>query len=229
MLHPSYSRMRVWAGVAILAGCAVCSAQPAHRAASRTGQHKDKVQATKAAAHARVATGATTAAKAQSQKSLSLQDQPPRPATVTLAGGKLAVKADNSSLVQILDHLSKSGGMSISGLDQDQRVFGVYGPGSPSRILSELLEGAGYNVLMLGVTRDGTPRKLVLSERGNVQPSPPESFPQEANSPPFYQQPTYQRQPAQPPPPRGNLNFPARTPAQMYQQMMQQRQAQQPH
>jgi hypothetical protein len=151
-------------------------------------------------------------------------EQPAHPASITLSGGKLAVKADNSSLNEIVDQLGKSGGMSVSGLSQDQRVFGDYGPGDPRRILSQLLEGAGYNVLMLGVTQAGTPRQLVLSERGNAQPSPPQSFPQQSN-PPVYQQPLYQRPPAVPP--AGNLNFPTRSPAQMYQQMMQQRQQQQ--
>lgn len=144
-------------------------------------------------------------------------DQPAQPATITLADGKLAVKADNSSLNEIVDELGKSGGISISGLSKDQRVFGQYGPGDPRQILSELLEGAGYNVMMLGVTQKGTPRELVLSERGAAPPSSPQSFPQETAP-----QPLYQRQPVPPQP--GNLNFPMRSPAQTYQQMMQERQ-----
>ena len=121
-------------------------------------------------------------------------EQPAEPATVTLSGGKLLVKADNSSLIQIVDALGKSGGMSISGLTQDQRVFGDYGPGDPRQILSQLLEGAGFNVLMLGVTPQGTPRELVLSDRGAAPPSSPQSFQQDNTPQPMYQQMIEQRQ-----------------------------------
>jgi hypothetical protein len=226
MLLRSFLRKRAQAGIAILGIAAVCSAQPVHQSAAQPHHRAAHARAAKLAAHAQVNVAATASPQpSQPQRPLSLLEEPPQPATITLSGGKLLVKADNSSLNQIVDQLGKSGGMSISGLDQDQRVFGNYGPGDPRQILSELLEGAGYNVLMLGVTQEGTPRELVLSERGNAQPSPPQSFPQENETQPFYQR---QLVPPQP----GNLNFPVRSPAQMYQQMMQQREEQnqpQPH
>lgn len=115
---------------------------------------------------------------------VSLLSQPAQPASVTLLHGKLLVKADNSSLIQILDALAKTSGMSISGLGQDQRVFGNYGPGNPRVILSNLLEGAGYNVVMAGVTQKGAPKQLVLTARGSAPPSPPQSFPKHAYYPP---------------------------------------------
>jgi hypothetical protein len=216
-------RRRGWAGIAILAAAAVCVAQPVHPHHRRA--HERKVQAR--AANTNTASAGNQDA-AQPLKLLSPMEQPPQPATITLSGGKLAVKADNSSLTQILDQLGKSSGMTISGLSRDQRVFGDYGPGDPSQILSELLEGTGYNVLMTGLTREGTPRNLVLSTQGNAPPSSPDSFPQQQN----YAQPFYQRQasPTPPGPPAGNMNFPVRSPSHMYQQMMQQRQQeQQPH
>jgi hypothetical protein len=221
MLFRSISRKRAWAGIAILALAAACAAQPTHRRVKTPHHRKAHVRAEKKPAAAQVSAAATPAPPPP----LRPLNQPAKPATISLSAGKLAVKADNSSLVQILDQLGKSGGMSISGLNQDQRVFGDYGPGNPSQILSELLEGAGYNVLMLGVTREGTPKELVLSERGNAPPSSPQSFPSQTVQP-FYQQPVYQRPPV-PPPPQGNLNFPGHTPAEMYQQMMKQREQQQ--
>ena len=222
MLLRSIWRKRAWTAVAILAAVGVCSAQSDHRPVRHPYDRRAHVRAVKSETHAQVSVGATTTPAPQAPPSAPLtpMEQPAQPATVTLSRGKLSVKADNSSLIQIVDQLGKSGGMSISGLDQDQRVFGDYGPGDPRQILSQLLEGAGYNVLMLGVTQDGTPRELVLSERGNAPPSPPQSFPQQQETPP---QPFYQRQP---PPPAENLNFPVRSPAQMYQQMMQQREQQ---
>lgn len=217
--------MHAWPGVAILAAAVVCSAQPVHRPPARAQHRVTHHRAAKKPAHAAVIAGTPTAPQAQPQPPAPLNpvDQPAQPATITLSGGKLAVKANNSSLNEIVNELGKSGGITISGLDQDQRVFGDYGPGDPRQILSELLEGAGYNVLMLGVTQQGTPRELVLSARGNAPPSSPQSFPQQGDQP-VDQQPLYQRQPVPPQP--GNLNFPTRSPAQMYQQMMQQRQQQ---
>ncbi len=223
MLFPSFLRKPAWAGIAILAAAAVCAAQPVSRRVTHEHHRDAHARLIKADTGAHVKLGASTAPQTKPTGPLTPVDEPPQPATVTLADGKLSVKADNSSLNEIVDQLGKSGGMSISGLSQDQRVFGVYGPGNPRQILTELLEGAGYNVLMLGVTPEGTPRELVLSERGNAPPSSPQSFAQ--TDEPDYQQPLYQRQP---PPPAGNLNFPVRTPAQMYQQMMQQREQQRP-
>lgn len=112
------------------------------------------------------------AAVAQRPALPSLLDKPPQPATVTLSSGELAVKADNSSLSQILGQLASSSGMTVNGLNKDQRVFGSYGPGSPQQVLSALLDGAGYNVMMLGVSRDGAPRQLILTARSNAPAAP---------------------------------------------------------
>lgn len=96
-----------------------------------------------------------------------LLETPAKPAEVILNQGKLSIKANNSSLTDILHHLAKETGMTIDGLTRDQRIFGFYGPGTPREILSELLDGAGYNVLMLGDTESGAPRELQLSSRSN--------------------------------------------------------------
>jgi hypothetical protein len=223
MLFRLLLRRYAWAGIAILSAASLCPAQTAHRPGPPRHAHPAHLRSGKHAARVQAKHAAPAAAQPEPKQPLSLLEQPPQPPTITLSGGRLTVKADNSSLVDILNRLEKSGGMSVTGLDQDQRVFGVYGPGNPRDILTQLLEGAGYNMLMLGVTDQGTPRELVLSARGDAPPSPPQSFPQQQ---PSFQQPLFQRQQA-PPPPHGNLNFPVRSPAQMYQQMMQQRQQQQ--
>lgn len=104
---------------------------------------------------------------------------PPEPAKVNLASGKLSVQANNSSLAQILQQIAKAGGMKIEGLQTsgtaDPRVFGSYGPGAPKDVLSDLLNGASYNVVMLGNTPAGTPREMALSLRspgGVPNPAP---------------------------------------------------------
>ena len=50
-------------------------------------------------------------------------------------------------------------------MGDDQRVFGAYGPGLARDVLSQLLQGSGYNVLMIGDLGKGAPRQIVLSSR----------------------------------------------------------------
>ena len=56
-------------------------------------------------------------------------------------------------------------GAKLEGFDADQRVFGAYGPGPARDVLSQLLLGSGYNVVMIGDQGQGTPRRIVLSLR----------------------------------------------------------------
>lgn len=182
MLSSHVSRCLFGAFATLLAGS--CAAQVAqapgtmpggHHVHVGTSQHphqKSKDHAKPAAAAPQVRIGAVTTGHAAPAEPPSLLDKPAQPATVTLDDGHLAVKADNSSLTQILDKVSSSTGMKIDGLSRDQRVFGIYGPGNPTAVLSDLLDGAGYNVLILGVAPDGAPREIILSARNNA-PAPP--------------------------------------------------------
>ena len=162
----------------------------------------------------------------------SLQDKPAQPARVTLSGGTLAVDANNSSLSKILDDLASSSGMTVDGLGaQDQRVFGVYGPGNPRDVLSSLLDGAGYNFLMVGTTETGTPREVVLTARSNAPlsatpnsgPSTPE--PEDEEPPPINNPAEDANPPARPPSTMPNGQ--PRSPAEMLQEMQRIRQQQQ--
>jgi hypothetical protein len=102
----------------------------------------------------------------------SLLDKPPQPAKVSLAQGRLAIEADNSSLIDIMHRLTADAGMTVDGLNKDQRIFGTYGPGDPQEIISQLLDGMGYNVVMLGRTPSGTPKQITLTARVGGVPSP---------------------------------------------------------
>lgn len=95
-------------------------------------------------------------------------DQPPR---VVYSGGQLSIVADDSSLNQILRDVAQQTGMKITGGVVDQRVFGKYGPGTPARILTSLLEGSGSNML-LRESPTHTPLELVLTP-SNGGPTPP--------------------------------------------------------
>jgi hypothetical protein len=92
------------------------------------------------------------------------------PAEVAWDGRELSVNASNSSLQQILKDVSTATGVKVDGLGGDQRIFGSYGPAASRDVLSQLLEGAGYNVMMVGDLGEGTPRELDLSPRKAAAP-----------------------------------------------------------
>ncbi|HEX8711767.1 MAG TPA: hypothetical protein VF730_07830 [Terracidiphilus sp.] len=147
-------------------------------------------------------------------------NDPPAKASVEWNAQGLSIDAKNSSLQEILKEISEQTGAKIEGMSQDQRVFGVYGPGQPREVLSDLLEGSGYNVLMVGNAARGVPQHIELSERpkGGPQPNAPVS-PGEMYEPPVA--------PYQPPEPivrPNNQPQPPRTPQQILQEMQQRQQ-----
>ena len=105
-----------------------------------------------------------------------VNDTPNKP-SVTWDSSGLKIDANNSSLHDILKEVSTDTGAKVEGLGADERVFGAYGPGTALEVLSQLLHGSSYNVLMIGDQGAGTPRQIVLSARrtGNN--------PQQANAP----------------------------------------------
>lgn len=95
----------------------------------------------------------------------------PVEATVVWDSHGLFIQASNSSLDQILRDVSLKTGVKVEGMGADQRIFGVYGPGPARDVLGQLLDGSGYNILLVGDQGQGTPRRVVLSGRPNGQPS----------------------------------------------------------
>lgn len=55
--------------------------------------------------------------------------------------------------------------MQLDGLGGDERVFGKFGPGVPREVLTALLNGTSYNVVMVGDLPNGAPRELLLTHR----------------------------------------------------------------
>lgn len=98
---------------------------------------------------------------------------PAQRARVEFTAGKLAITAQNSSLNQILFEVARTTGLKITGGLTDERVFGTYGPGETSAVLSALLDGSGSNVLFIA-TPGNAPQELVLTPRhgGASPPSP---------------------------------------------------------
>ncbi len=118
-----------------------------------------------------------------------------QPAQVSLTDGLLEVRADNTSLNQILRSVSRLTGLAIVGGVADQPVFGNYGPAQPSQVLATLLDGTGVNMLYKAGDATHAP-ELVLTQR-NGGASPPSPSPvAESYRPPMTAQP--QTAPEQP-------------------------------
>ena len=129
--------------------------------------------------------------------------------------------------------VSTATGTQVEGLDKDQRVFGAYGPGPARDVLSQLLQGSGYNVLMIGDQGQGTPRRIVLTSP-HLGSAPQAATPtQESDEDPDVEEQQPQ-QPGMPNRPGFPPGMPGRTPQQMQelqqrqQMMQQQRQQNQP-
>jgi hypothetical protein len=136
----------------------------------------------------------------------------------------LKIDASNSSLQQILADVSAATGLKVEGMTADERVFGNFGPGQARDVLSQLLQGSGYNVMMVGDQGQGTPRQLLLSVRQastgqNARPAPTQNNDEdpEPEEPPEPQEP----QQGRPLFPQGS---PVRTPQQVLQEMQQRQQ-----
>ncbi len=152
----------------------------------------------------------------------------PSAATVVWNSLGLHVEASNSSLGQILKDVAAATGTQVEGLTSDERIFGSYGPGTARDVLSQLLEGSGYNVVMIGDQGQGTPRAVVLSQQQKADAQPaanPQTATGDENSDAEEQA---QPQPQQPPPPPVRNGFapgaPPRTPQQIMQEMQQRQQ-----
>jgi hypothetical protein len=138
----------------------------------------------------------------------------------------LRIDAQNSSLQQILQDVAAATGVKVEGMGVDERVFGVYGPGQVRDVLSQLLEGSGYNVILIGDQGQGTPRQIVLSTR-STGPTPTAIKTAQANA--WKENAEADDEPS-PPDVNPSTDALPRTPQQLMQEIQQRRQAQQqPH
>lgn len=150
-------------------------------------------------------------------------DQPGQASVIWDSHG-LRIDAANSSLQQILKDVSTATGVKIDGATSDQRVFGNYGPGQARDVLSQLLQGSGYNVMMIGDQGQGTPRQVLLTTRQSgastspTRPNQPSSDDDDNEEPPPQPEPEQQVRPAFPP------GTPPRSPQQIMQEMQQRQQ-----
>ena len=160
-----------------------------------------------------------------------VNDQPSE-ATVVWNSQGLRIEASNSSLSQIIKDISNSTGVKVQGLGPDERIFGNYGPGKARDVMAQLLEGTGYNVLMIGDQGEGTPRQILLSARtrGGAQPAGDNQAAAPNNDENSDADDQPDQPPQQPSPPALRNGFapgaPPRTPQQIMQELQQRQQQQ---
>jgi hypothetical protein len=120
-------------------------------------------------------------------------------------GSTMAIHASGEDLPAILTEVSHATGLKVTGGVPDERVFGVYGPGSVQQVVTDLFGGLYVNLLLVNGTAT-QPKELILSPRtgGPTPPSPARSIAYEP------QQPNRNDRPFRGTPPQGaGLNQPS--------------------
>ena len=133
-------------------------------------------------------------------------DKPADPAIVDFSNGLLSVRAQNSSLVDILNRISRQTGLVIEGLSHDARMYGQYGPDNISATLSALLDGSGYNYVIVGGTGH-SPTRLILSTVGGAGAANPPAAGSNAQTPPAASEPSVPADPTAPVQPKTPQEF----------------------
>ena len=128
-------------------------------------------------------------------------NDPPSPPAVSFDSHGLHIVAENSSLNSILDQVSTETGAKVEGLSGDERVFGDFGPGQSRDVLSQLLSGVNYNVLIVGDEALGEPLHVMLSPRPSGPATNNRTQPQEEEEDiqPEPEEPPYQPPVIRPP------------------------------
>lgn len=164
----------------------------------------------------------------EAQTAPSMLQQPAGAAQVNFTGDTLSIRANNSSLSDILHQVAGKSGMQIEGLSGDERVFGTFGPGAPRDVLADLLNGTPYNLVLLGDLGDGAPRELILTPATHAGPAPPPS--PKVTSDEAINEPEPAEVPPPEAPPAGTTPPPTpglKTPQQLFEQLQKMRAAQQ--
>ena len=98
-----------------------------------------------------------------------------RPPEVTLRGGLLTIKAENSTLGDVLKAVQQVTGASIENPgDPSERVYFQGGPAAPRDVLASLLNGSRYDYILLGSPQQpGALTRIILTMRqhGGAQPT----------------------------------------------------------
>ena len=134
----------------------------------------------------------------------SAPPQPPQPhAEVDLQGGKLSIRSDRARLADILREVQRRTGASLSmppGGGQEA-VITQLGPGPVREVLSKLLDGSGYNVVLVGSGHDlSSITSIILTTKGAEGEDVPANFAARATDQSAAQPPPEAPAPDPPPP-----------------------------
>jgi hypothetical protein len=99
-------------------------------------------------------------------------------------GSTMTIQASGEDLPAILSAVSRATGLKVTGGVPDERVFGVYGPGTVQQVVTDLFGGLYVNLLLVNGTAT-QPKELILSPRtgGATPPSPARSIAYEPQQP----------------------------------------------
>jgi hypothetical protein len=174
--EPTFVRISgaAWAPIVVLSLAGLFVSQPlAAQPAPASGQGSSSTAAKRSPRH-RMPQAEVPPPPAQEEKAPEVpQPEPPKwpvdntpnkPSVIWDSAG-LKIQANNSSLHDILKEVSADTGAKVEGIGADERVFGEFGPGTARDVVSQLLHGSSYNVLLIGDQGSGTPREIVLSAR----------------------------------------------------------------
>jgi len=118
-------------------------------------------------------------------RAVSTQAQRINGVNVVFARGLLTIHAQNATLSEILFQIQKQTGAEIAipaGTEQD-RVAADFGPGTPSAVMGDLLNGSGLNFVVVGSASDPNQLRSVILSRKTGDVDPPGAF-QAADNPP---------------------------------------------
>ncbi len=107
------------------------------------------------------------------------QPKPPPPLQVDFANGKLRVWTDHAMLGDVLRAIGQQTGAAISMPPQADRdpVIAHLGPAPPREVLSALLDGVAYNVVLVGAGSDlSRVTSIVLTSRNSSGASAPANY-----------------------------------------------------
>ncbi len=112
------------------------------------------------------------------------QDISPRPLVLTYSNGQLTVVAHGAPLSEVLHAISTETGTSVEfpeGTATD-RTFVNLGPAPERNVLASLLNGSGFNYIMVGDGINKPLDRLVLTQPSTL-PTSPNSAPVQASTP----------------------------------------------
>jgi hypothetical protein len=124
-----------------------------------------------------VAVLTTTAAKLSAPVVAPIQPiKPAAKVEVDFLGGKLTIRASKATLAEVLYEVQRKTGadIPIPSAAQREQVSGIFGPAPAREALASLLNGSGFNFILVASDHDPSQlRSVVLTPRGDAVPQPP--------------------------------------------------------